>query len=56
VAIVDIKHIMSELDEHAQTLRALSERLSSSDPEAAHTTQVIAHELWELRKELGDER
>ncbi|MCE8004404.1 hypothetical protein [Billgrantia ethanolica] len=56
MATIDIEHIMSELDDHAQTLRALSERLSSSDPEAAHATEVVAQELWELRKELGDER
>ncbi|MGM1054082.1 MAG: hypothetical protein ACQEXO_17095 [Pseudomonadota bacterium] len=48
--------IMSDLDEHASTLRALRQRLEATDPDAALSLQGVAHELWEIRKALGDGR
>lgn len=51
-----IEDTIEALDEHAATLRALSQRISMIDQQAAHSTEVIAHELWELRKELADTR
>ncbi|WP_089728405.1 hypothetical protein [Modicisalibacter muralis] len=51
-----IDDTIEALEEHAATLRALSQRISTIDQQAAHSTEVIAHELWELRKELADTR
>ncbi|MGM0785974.1 MAG: hypothetical protein ACQEUM_17910 [Pseudomonadota bacterium] len=52
----EIEWLADDLDEHARTLQALGQRLEADDADASHTSQGIAHELWEMRKTLLDDR
>jgi len=56
----EIEQIMDDLDEYATLLRSFSQRLEAGNPDAIRdaprSVVAIAHELWEIRKTLGDMR
>lgn len=51
-----LENALELLNEHAATIEALATTLRSSDPRAADSARGVAHQLWELEKDLVDER